>query len=273
VPTLELGGQRLEYDLIETGEDAGLTLVFLHEGLGSVAMWKDFPRDVSQATGCKALVYSRVGYGQSTALAGGREPDFMHQEALVVLPEVLEKLGIENPILLGHSDGASIALIHAGGARRPVAGLILMAPHVIVESICVQSISAVKMTYETALKEKLRRYHADPDGAFWGWCDIWLDPRFLAWNIEEYVRNVSCPVLAIQGFDDEFGTMRQIDRIKILLRRTDLLKLKNCGHSPHRDHADVVINAVCQFVKAHKIQEENTASRERRPPDFNSEAI
>ncbi len=224
--------------------------MFLHEGLGCVALWKDFPSQVAKATGCNALVYSRYGYGSSTPLRSPREPTFMHDEALIVLPRLLDALGIENPILFGHSDGASIALIHAGGEARPVRGAVLMAPHVVIEEVCLASIAALKYTYETTdLPLKLARYHADPDGAFWGWCNIWLDLRFRTWNIEPFVQALSCPVLAIQGFDDEYGTMEQVDRIGRLSCSVELLKLDSCGHSPHRDRPAAVLAAASSFIK------------------------
>jgi len=249
VSYLEVGADRIEYEFIDVGPDARQTLVFLHEGLGSVALWKDYPRRLATAAGCNAFVYSRVGYGASTPFHGRREPEFMHDEALSVLPQILDTLGIHNPILFGHSDGASIALIHAGSAQRSVAGLILLAPHVMVEPVCIRSIAAVKQTYETTdLGGKLRRYHADPDGAFWGWCNIWLDPRFLDWNIEAHVRNVTCPVLAIQGSDDEYGTMEQIERIARLVPDTELIELTACGHSPHRDQPDAVTAAAVRHI-------------------------
>jgi pimeloyl-ACP methyl ester carboxylesterase len=253
VPFLELGAQRIEYELIDASVHSNPTLVFLHEGLGSLALWKDFPRQVATTTGCNALVYSRIGYGLSTPLSVPREPTFMHEEALFVLPEILDKLGIQNPILFGHSDGASIALIHAGSAGRNVRGLVVMAPHVMVEPVCIQSIQAVKRTYQsTNLAEKLRRYHADPEGAFWGWCNVWLDSRFLHWNIEEHVRMVTCPILAIQGFDDEYGTMEQVDRIDRLTPNTKLLKLAACGHSPQRDQPEAVIATAIRHIEALK---------------------
>jgi len=248
---IELGAQRLEYEFIDVGGvPSAPTLVFLHEGLGSVALWKDFPRKMAAASGCNALVYSRYGYGSSTPLNGSREPTFMHDEALLVLPRLLDAFDIRDPILFGHSDGASIALIHAGSAARSVRGMVLMAPHVMIEDICITSIAAVKRSYETTdLREKLRRYHADPDGAFWGWCNIWLDPRFRWWNIEEHVQKITCPILAIQGFEDEYGTMEQIERISRLTPDTELLKLKSCGHSPHRDQPEAVIAAASRYIE------------------------
>ena len=247
---LIIQGHRIEYELIPGTDPRGPMMVFLHEGLGSLAMWKDFPSRCVRATGCEALVYSRYGYGESDPLEGPRGVDFMHDEGLKALPELLDKLGIEQPILFGHSDGASIALIHAGGAGRAVRGLILMAPHVIVEDIGIRSIEAAKRNYETTdLRDKLGRYHSHPDSAFWGWNDIWLHPDFRAWNIEEFLPRIHCPVLAIQGENDEYGTMEQIERITRVIAGVELLKLKDCRHSPHREKAEAVIERVVQFVE------------------------
>src|SRR3984893_14162141 len=186
----------------------------LHEGLGSVSMWKDFPTQVAQVTGSNVTVYSRHGHGRSATLRAPRTVQYMHDEALIVLPQFLDALGLDNPILFGHSDGGSIALIHAGGGGRRVAGVVALAPHVFVEDMSVASIAAAKIAYETtSLRERLGRYHDDVDGVFWGWNDIWLHPEFRSWNIEEYLPRITCPVLAIQGAEDEYGTLEQIRRI------------------------------------------------------------
>ncbi|HET7764735.1 MAG TPA: alpha/beta hydrolase [Burkholderiales bacterium] len=226
------------------------TLVFLHEGLGSVAMWRDFPRDAAEATGCAAVVYSRYGYGQSDVLREPRGVDYMHVEALEVLPELLGKLEVPDPILVGHSDGGSIALIHAA-AHGGVRGIVAMAPHVFVEDISVKSIAEAKSAFETTdLPDKLGRYHADAAKTFRGWNDIWLHPDFRAWNIEEMLPRIRCPILAIQGFDDEYGTMAQLEAIS---RQTggpiELLRLAACRHSPHRDQPKVVLEAMSRFVE------------------------
>jgi len=243
-------GHRIEYEVSRGADQNEPMLVFLHEGLGSLAMWKDFPQRCVEATGCGALVYSRFGYGKSDSLEEPRRVDFMHDEGLNALPELLDKLGIERPILIGHSDGASIALIHAGGSGREVRSLILMAPHVMVEDIGIRRIEAAKQAYETTdLREKLARYHSNPDSAFRGWNGIWLHPDFRAWNIEEYLPRITCPVLAIQGEDDEYGTMEQIERITRAIPGAEVLKLKACGHSPHRDQPEAVIERIAQFVK------------------------
>jgi pimeloyl-ACP methyl ester carboxylesterase len=244
-------GHRVEYQLIPGTRPAAPTLVFLHEGLGSIAMWRDFPQQVAAATGCPALVYSRYGYGRSDPLAAPRRPDYLHVEALRALPQLLDRLGIARPLLFGHSDGASIALIHAGAAGRPVAGVIAMAPHVMVEEVALAGIRATVSIYEgpTGFRERLARYHDDVDSAFRGWSDIWLDAAFRDWSIEEFLPRIAVPVLAIQGHDDEYGTMEQIDRIARGATDVETLKLADCRHSPQRDQPVAVIAAVADFVR------------------------
>ena len=247
MPFLSAGGRRLEYQRSGGREP---TLVFLHEGLGSIRQWRDFPERVARATGCAALVYDRYGYGESEVLAEPRVGvRFMHDEALVALPQVLSALGIETPVLVGHSDGASIALIYAA-AGHAVRALALLAPHVFVEEICVRSIEQARKTFETTdLPERLGRYHRDPRRTFYLWNDVWLDPQFRPWNIEEYLPGVRAPLLAIQGEDDGYGTLAQLDAIKRQVSgRCELLKLANCGHSPHRDQPEAVLAAVSRFI-------------------------
>ncbi len=249
MPFIDIRNRRLEYERIQVAPPGRPTLVFLHEGIGSVAMWRDFPNRVAHATGCDALVYSRYGYGKSEPLHEARTARYMHDEALLVLPDLLDRLALDRPILVGHSDGASIALIHAGGAARPVAGLVAMAPHVLVEDISIASIEAAKRAYETTdLRGKLGRHHADVDSAFWGWNRIWLAPEFRAWNIEEYLPCIACPVLAIQGEDDEYGTMEQLRRIGAQVADAELVGLADCRHSPHKDQPGAVIDAITRFV-------------------------
>jgi len=195
----DVAGHRLECVRIR-GAKSAPTLVFLHEGLGSVALWKDFPARVAEATGCPVLVYSRAGYGRSSPAVLPRVPNYMHVEALTVLPALLDRLGIADPVLVGHSDGASIALLHAGSGSRPVRALVALAPHVFVEDMSIASIDEVRRQYETTdLREKLARRHADPDAAFRGWNDVWLAPAFRSWNIEACLPGVRCPLLLIQG--------------------------------------------------------------------------
>ena len=249
MPFVTAAGRRIEFEHIAVAGARRPTLVFLHEGLGSIAMWRDFPGRLAHATNCDAIVYSRYSYGNSAPLAAPHGVRYMHDEALVALPELLDNWRVERPLLVGHSDGASIALIHAGGSGRAVAGLVLMAPHVLVEDISVASIAAAKLAYDTTgLRAKLAPYHADADSAFRGWNDIWLHPDFRAWNIEEYLPRITCPVLAIQGADDEYGTLDQLARIGNGVADAELVELSDCRHSPHRDQPDAMIELVTRFV-------------------------
>ena len=249
MPFLQAGGHRIEYERITVARDDRPTLVLLHEGLGSMAMWRDFPGRLAHATGCNAVVYSRYGYGKSDPLGEDRCVRYMHDEALVALPALIDKLAIPWPILVGHSDGGSIALIHAGAGKRAVTGVVTLAAHVLVEDVSVASIAAAKTAFATTdLRARLARYHDSVDVMFRGWNDIWLDPDFRAWNIEEYLPGIACPVLAIQGEDDEYGTMEQMRRIGAKVKDVELLALEDCRHSPHRDQPDAVLEAVTRFV-------------------------
>ncbi|MCK9258957.1 MAG: alpha/beta hydrolase [Azoarcus sp.] len=250
--TVCVGKTRLEYVRLPSSHprEGAPAIVFLHEGLGSVSMWRDFPQKVADATGCEAVVYSRAGYGRSDPAKLPREPGYMHDEGRAVLPALLAGLGLERPILFGHSDGASIALLCAGGTDTPLAGVIAMAPHVMVEDVSVSSIAEASVAYRTTdLPARLGKYHRDPDAAFRGWNDIWLHPDFRDWNIEDYLTRIQCPVMAIQGEDDEYGTMDQIDRIGRGVKDVELVKLADCRHSPHRDQPQAVIDAVAAFVE------------------------
>jgi pimeloyl-ACP methyl ester carboxylesterase len=246
-----IDGRRIEYAAIPGDAGARPTLVFLHEGLGSVALWRDFPRRVARRLSAPALVYSRFGYGASDGLNAERTPRFMHEEALDVLPALLDRLQIERPVLIGHSDGASIALIHAAAAVRPVRGLVCLAPHVFVERLCVDSIARIRQSYfETDLRQRLAKYHAHVDDAFLGWADIWLRPEFLTWSIEDLLDRIDQPLLLIQGRDDEYGTLAQLDRIEARVKGpTSRLVLSDCGHSPHRDQEAAALDAIVGFVR------------------------
>ncbi len=249
MPFATVTGRRIQYRMIP-GEALRPTLVFLHEGLGSMALWRDFPDSLARRLGAPALVYSRFGYGQSDGLMRERSVRFMHEEALDVLPPLLDQLGILCPLLIGHSDGASIALIHAADAGRPVHGLVLMAPHVFVEPVTVEAIARIREAYRTTdLKERLAKYHARVDDAFLGWADTWLRPEFLSWSIEGLLPRVEAPMLLIQGEDDEYGTLDQLDRIAAKAPgRSRRLVLSRCGHSPHRDQEAAVLDAVASFA-------------------------
>jgi pimeloyl-ACP methyl ester carboxylesterase len=249
----ELDGRRIEYRMILGTADARPPLVFLHEGLGSVALWRDFPDKVSRRLGARALVYSRFGYGQSDGLQGKRAPRFMHEEALDVLPRLLDQLGIQQPLLVGHSDGASIALIHAAASGRPVRGIAVMAPHVFVEPVCLESIAKLRESYLATLdlKNRLSKYHAHIDDAFLGWADAWLLPAFRDWSIEDLLGGITQPALLIQGRDDEYGTLEQLNRIERGVKgHVTRLELDTCGHSPHRDQEATVIDAIVAFAQA-----------------------
>lgn len=249
---LRVQSRRIEYVRLQpkAAKPHRPPIVMLHEGLGSIAMWRDFPQQVADATDCEVVVYSRYGYGNSDPFEGSLDVDFMHREALEALPALLDQLQIGRPILFGHSDGGSIALIHAGAAQRAVTGLILMAPHVRVEQLTVTSIAAAREAYLNGdLGEKLGRYHANVDATFRHWADIWLHPQFLHWNIEAYLPPIACPLLAIQGVDDEYGTMEQIDIIGRTVQGAELLKIPECRHSPHRDQPEAVLKAVAAFVE------------------------
>ena len=252
MPQVSAAGRSLNYEWIGSEQDNGRpVLVFLHEGLGSIRQWRDFPALVAQATGCRALAYDRYGYGQSDVLQEPRRTvRFMHDEALSSLPEVLTALKIEKPILVGHSDGASISLIHAG-AGFPVRGVVAMAPHVFIEPVCLSSIRKAAQTFEsTDLPARLGKYHRDSRKTFYGWAEVWLDPHFERWDIrEDYLPKVACPVLAIQGHDDEYGTMAQLDEIARRVQGPcELLKLEHCGHAPFRDQPQRVLETITQFI-------------------------
>ena len=235
-------------------------LVFLHEGLGSLAMWRDYPQALCDAGGCRGLVYSRPGYGRSTP----RRPDerwpveFMHTQAVDVLPRLLDRLRIDRhrnkPWLFGHSDGGSIALIHAVAFPGSVAGVIAVAPHIFVEDVSVASIEKARDAYRTSdLRARLARYHDDPDSAFWGWNDIWLDTRFRTWSIEAMLAGLRCPILAVQGEDDEYGTLAQVQGIRRHAPQTEVAVLANCGHSPHRDQPAALTRLVTDYMTRHPV--------------------
>jgi pimeloyl-ACP methyl ester carboxylesterase len=242
---------RIEYEWV--GEGAG-TIVFLHEGLGSLAMWRDFPAKLCAALGMRGLVYSRPGYGKSTPRAPEErwEPDFMHRQAHEVLPRFLDSLELREPVwLYGHSDGGSIALLFAARFPGRVAGVIAAAPHIFVEQLSVSSIERSRAAYlETDLRDKLARYHDDVDSAFWGWNDIWLHPPFRDWSIEREIEAIRAPLLAVQGVDDEYGTMEQIRGVKRRVPHAKLLELQRSGHSPHRDQPEGLIRAAVDFVRS-----------------------
>jgi pimeloyl-ACP methyl ester carboxylesterase len=256
--TLEWAGApvQVEYAWVGRAEPLAPLVVFLHEGLGSVAMWKDFPERLCARAACRGLVYSRPGYGRSTprSRVEAWAPDFMHRQAYELLPRLLDTLGVDAaarpPWLFGHSDGGSIALLHAARFPDCIAGAVVLAPHILVEDVSVRSIALARTAYlEGDLKARLGKYHDDPDSAFWGWNDIWLDPAFRDWSIEADLASIRCPLLAVQGVDDEYGTLEQIRGIKRRCSGTTLVELADCGHSPHRDQPEAVMISVSQFIQ------------------------
>ena len=268
--TVKVLGSQLEYRWIGPRPGERPTIVFLHEGLGCVGTWRDFPDRLASVTGCGALVYSRPGYGSSDPVQGTRPVAFMHDEALEVLPAVLERFRLEEVILFGHSDGASIAVIYAGASSgnysrnlsggpcgppsplAPVRGLVLEAPHVFVEAICTEKIARIAEEYETTrLRERLARYHgANTDSMFRTWTEVWLKPEFARWNIEESLPAIQSPVLVVQGEDDEYGTPAQVEAVLRQVKGpAESLVLPRCGHSPHTTHADEVLEAGSRFIR------------------------
>ena len=251
--TIQINGVALELQRLAgaPGRERA-QIIFLHEGLGSVAMWRDWPAQVCAATGRAGVVYSRRGYGNSDPVADVRRTgrlaqDYMHGEAWEVLPQLLAQLQIEQPVLLGHSDGGSIALLHA--SRHPVTACIVMAPHVMVEEVSLRSIEAARDAFHASLRERLQRYHADVDVAFWQWNDVWLSPAFRGFDIRDDCRQISAPLLAIQGQDDVYGTLRQIEEIAPTLGSFRMETPAACGHSPQRDQPQLTCRLVREFLE------------------------
>jgi pimeloyl-ACP methyl ester carboxylesterase len=239
----------LEYQWVGDLASTAPVLVFLHEGLGSVSMWRDFPARFCSEHGFKGLVFSRYGYGQSTFKPASEQwlPDFMHRQAHEVLPMLLDHLRVERPWLFGHSDGGSIALLYA--SKFKPAGIVVVAPHIVVEELSITSIEKAREAYATTdLRARLARHHANPDSAFRGWNDVWLSAAFRSWNIEAELGAITCPVLAVQGEDDEYGTLDQIRGIARRVPQTELLVIPRCGHSPHRDQPETLSRAAGRFI-------------------------
>ncbi len=244
--TVAIGGLPIEV-LDLPGVSDGAPLVMLHEGLGSVGLWREFPAQLQAATGRRLIAFSRYGHGGSAPPPRPRTPAFFHEEALEVLPELLSALDVSAPVLVGHSDGASIGLIHA--AHHPVTALVLLAPHVFVEEICVAAIRETRQTFvDGELRGRMARHHDNPDAAFWGWCDVWLDPAFAQWSLEEEAGRLRAPTLLIQGAEDPYGTLAQIDRIEARARGPVQRLVLRGGHSPHLEHGPQVAEAVAAFL-------------------------
>jgi pimeloyl-ACP methyl ester carboxylesterase len=247
---VEADGHRLEYADIP---GKAPELLFLHEGLGSVSLWKDFPRDLAARTGRRAVTYSRAGFGRSSARTTAYTPGFMHQEAFHVLPALREQLGIGNPVLIGHSTGASMALIHAGfePERNNVTGVVAIAPFAFVEESNLDAIRAARERY-SQLRGRLARHHDDVDGVFHGWNDLWLDPSFRDWNIDDDLERIRCPVLAMLGDQDEYCTAAQLERIASKVEhaaRVEIVRLPASGHSPQREEPEAVTDIISRFIE------------------------
>ncbi|AWM03848.1 alpha/beta fold hydrolase [Bradyrhizobium amphicarpaeae] len=250
---LSIGSASLEYKWLAPASADAPTIVMLHEGLGSVGLWGDFPEKLQQATGAGIFAYSRAGYGQSSPVKLPRPLDYMQREALDVLPRLLDAIGFRRGLLLGHSDGASIATIYAGAHQdHRLQGLVLLAPHFIVEDISVASIAAIKTAYETTdLKTKLARWHKDVDNAFYGWNGAWLDPKFRDWDISEYLAYIRVPIMVLQGAGDQYGTLRQVEIAQEeCYCPVDIKVISDAGHSPHREAPGATLDAIEQFARA-----------------------
>jgi pimeloyl-ACP methyl ester carboxylesterase len=261
---LRIGTSDLEYRMIGPAPADAPTIVMLHEGLGSAGLWGDFPSSLQAATGAGVFAYSRAGYGASTPVKLPRPMDYMHIEALDVLPKLLDAIGFRRGLLLGHSDGASIAAIYAGGHQdHRVQGIALIAPHFIIEDVGLASIARIKTAYETTeLKAKLARWHKDVDNAFYGWNSAWLDPTFHNWDISEYLAYIRVPIAILQGVDDEYGTMRQIEIAQEeCYCPVDVTEIPGAGHSPHREAPGQTLNAISDFANAVLRDDEGSQGR------------
>jgi pimeloyl-ACP methyl ester carboxylesterase len=248
LPTVEVPGGHVEYADVPGAADRA-PLLFLHEGLGSVGLWRGFPERVAAATGRRAVAYSRLGHGWSDPPPAPRGPGFMEHEAAVVLPALRTALGLDRPVLVGHSDGASIALLHAAAAD--VRGLVVLAPHVCVEELNLREIDRVRTIYTRGdLRARMVRRHRDPDAAFWNWNDVWLHPGFREWDITSRLAGISCPVLAVQGTADPYGSLVHVEAVRDMARGPVELLLLDCGHSPHLEQPERTDAAVAGFIRA-----------------------
>jgi pimeloyl-ACP methyl ester carboxylesterase len=250
---LHIGASELEYRMIGPAPGDAPTIVLLHEGLGSAGLWGDFPEKLQAVTSAGVFAYSRAGYGASSPAILPRPVDYMHVEALDVLPKLLDAIGFRRGLLVGHSDGASIAAIYAGGVQdHRIRGLVLIAPHFIVEDVSVQSIAEIKVAYETTdLRGKLQRWHQDVDNAFRGWNDAWLNPKFRDWDISEYLAYIRVPVAIVQGAGDQYGTIRQIEIAREeCYCPVDVSIITGAGHSPHREAPEATLNAIAEFARS-----------------------
>jgi pimeloyl-ACP methyl ester carboxylesterase len=261
---LRIGEADLEYRMIGPAPQEAPTIVMLHEGLGSAALWGDFPQSLQAATGMGVFVYSRAGYGASSPVTLPRPLDYMSREALDVLPALLDAIGFTRGVLLGHSDGASIAAIYAGGTPdHRLRGVVLIAPHFVVEDVSVTSIAGIRKTYETTdLRTKLTRWHRNVDNAFYGWNDAWLDPNFRRWDISEYLAYIRIPVAILQGEGDQYGTLRQIEIAEEeCYCPVDVTLIPGSGHSPHRETPELTLVTVSEFIRRILILHEGSGDR------------
>ena len=250
--TLDIGTQALEFREFRPEEPDVPTIVLLHEGLGSLGLWRDFPEKLAEETGFRGFAYSRAGYGASSPVTLPRPLDYMHEEAREVLPQILDAIEAEDVVLVGHSDGASIAAIYAGTYADPrLRGISLMAPHFIVEDVSISSIAEAKIAYDKAdLREKLGRWHENVDVAFRGWNDAWLDPAFRQWDIRDFLAEIEVPVQIVQGEDDQYGTIRQIEVAREHLPTApDVLMMKDVKHAPWKEAADATLEAIADFCE------------------------
>jgi pimeloyl-ACP methyl ester carboxylesterase len=248
---VKIGDIELETTFQAPTNQVAPVIVFLHEGLGSLSIWRDFPSRLARATGCGALVYSRYGYGRSTVCVSGFAPDYMHREALETLPALLDHFEIEKPILYGHSDGASISLVHAGGARRSVRGLIVEAPHVFVEPESLVGLDMALDAFQNqGLRESLARHHRNANQTFSNWHAVWGSQAFRDWNLEGFLPAIQVPVLLVQGAEDAYGSLDQLDAIERgVTGRCERKVLNACGHSPHREMTDQVLDTATAFIQ------------------------
>ena len=261
---LRIGDADLEYRMIGPAPQEAPTIVLLHEGLGSAGLWGDFPEQLAAATGAGVLAYSRAGYGASTPVSLPRPLDYMHIEALEVLPQLLDQIGFRRGLLVGHSDGASIAAIYAGGVQdHRVQGVALIAPHFVVEAMGIAAIAETSKAYEAAgLRSRLARWHRDVDNTFYGWNGAWLDPKFRSWDISEYLAYIRVPVAIVQGADDQYGTIRQIEIAREeCYCPVDVVIIPGAGHQPHREAPGATLDAISEFANAILRHDEGSRGR------------